>query len=316
MREDSLPNEFAKLTGKVNYIQKVSSSEWSSSCPQCGGTPHKHGEPPDRFRMWTNANGKNKIMGWCRRCSYVWFPENSKPIDREEFDRWRKEQIEIERQRKLDAERAIALLQSKKPWEQYHLRLNEWAISLLEKRGITKEYADYWQLGLCEDFLVNGEYHSPALTIPIWQHEGKINNVKLRILNPKVSGDRYRNLYKMGQTFPFVAWPDTKHNVCLIVEGEFKAMVSAAYSNHKYQVVGVPSKTPSREALAQLDRYENLVVCLDPDASEDNALTRMVTMLGRDRVRVAQLAGKIDDMIVEHGLDVNDVVKYAKKMEA
>src|SRR5678816_3484565 len=98
MREDSLPTEFAKLTGKVNYIQRVSSYEWSSSCPNCGGVPHKHGEPPDRFRMWTNANGKNKVLGWCRRCGHVWFPD-SKPIDKEEFERWRKEQLETERQR-------------------------------------------------------------------------------------------------------------------------------------------------------------------------------------------------------------------------
>jgi hypothetical protein len=100
-----------------------------------------------------------------------------------------------------------------------------------------------------------------------------------------------------------------------VVEGEFKAMVSAAWSNHKFQVIGVPSKTPSQEALSQLDRYEDLVVCLDPDASEDNSLSRMITILGKKRVKVARLTGKIDDMIVENGLDVNNILKYAK-MEA
>lgn len=312
MRENSLPNEFAKLIGKVSYIQKVTATEYSSSCPQCGGSPHKNGILPDRFRMWTNANGKNKIFGWCRKCGYMFFPENTKPVDRAEFERWRNEQIAIEKQRKADAERAIALLQSQKPWLAYHERLNQWALEILAKRGLTKEYADYWQLGLNPDYLVNGIYHSPALTIPLWQYDSQVANIKLRILNPKEDKDRYRQLYKTGTAYPFVAWRDKESDMCLIVEGEFKAMACAAFSDKSYQVVGLPTKIPSQEVVNTLAKFDMVIVCLDPDASQDESLKRLVGMLPNKRVSVAELPGKIDDMLVWNGLQIADVIKYSK----
>jgi len=321
MRDAALPVEFSALLGRVSNVNRVSSAEWSSSCPQCGGAPHKDGSYPDRFRMWTKANGKNKVMGWCRRCSYVWFPTFEKPMSKEEFEAWRKEQLAIERERKLAAERAIALLQSQKIWVQYHSRLNTWAIETLTGWGISPKWQEYWQLGLMEDYTVHGkeEYHSPAITIPVWQLGGAVSNVKLRVLNPKNSNDRYRSLYKTGEGQPFVAWNRTKFDDCLIVEGEKKAMVTAIHSKRDVQIIGVPTKTPSKEMLQKFSMYGKIYLCLDPDASQEekgiNALTRMANMLGRERVAVIKLPGKIDDLIVQHGLNVSSALKYAKKLE-
>ena len=320
MRENTLPAVFAGLSGKVSYVRQVSQTEWSSSCPQCGGVPHKNGVFPDRFRMWTNANGKNKILGWCRRCGYVWFPDGGKPIDPLEFERWRREQLEIERQKKADAERAIAVLQSQKPWIAYHDRLTQWALEVLATRGITKEYADYWQLGFNPDYVVNGLYHSPALTIPLWQGDDTVANVKLRVLNPKTDDDRYRALFKVGTAFPFVAWQNQESDTCLIVEGEFKAMVCAEFLNQRYQVVGMPSKSPGQEVIDTVAKFDKVVVCLDPDAAiEDakgnSAKKRIIDMLPNKSISYADLPAKIDDMIVWNGLKVDDVMKYARTIK-
>lgn len=319
IRQDVLPVEFAGLQGKVGYVQKVSSREWSSSCPSCGGVPHKNGELPDRFRMWTNANGKNKIMGWCRSCSYVWFPKNDIPLTPEEFARWKREQIAVEERRKLEAEKAIELLKSQKLWEFYHSELNEWAYEVLDSWGICKENAAFWKLGLIKDYVVRSgdeSYHSPAISIPCWNFDGGIQNIKVRVLNPQSGKDRYRSIYKVGRDVLFVARPDIKDTrACVVVEGEKKAMVVAA-TKQDVQVVGVQTKSPSTATLRELDRFDKIYLILDPDAKVAekggvSAERRMVDVLDKSRTSVVHLPGKVDDLILRHGLVLEDAMRFA-----
>lgn len=320
MRQSVTPSEFLSLAGRISYVRQVSSTEWCSSCPNCGGNPHQNGDFPDRFRMFTNAHGKNKVMGWCRRCSYVWLPNKEHAPSPEEFEKWRKEQIEREEQRKREAEQAIALLKSQKIWEHYQTQINAWGWEVIESWGITKEYADFWKLGMIPDYTVwsSGEsYHSPAISIPVWNYGWDVKNVKVRVLNPKSSHDRYRSLYKVGADFPFVAWPELTSDECIVVEGEKKAMVVAEFADHKLQVVGVPSKTPSPECLKILEKFGKINLCLDPDASEEDKkgnspLKRMVHLLGKERTAVMELPGKVDDLIVYHKLDIVDALRYAR----
>lgn len=320
MRNDTLPIEFAALNGKVNYIQRVTAGEWSSSCPQCGGIPHQNGEFPDRFRMWTHATGKNRVMGWCRHCSYIWFPDSDRPMKPHEFEQWRKDAEAAERRRKAEAEKALSLLQSEKIWQFYHEKLNEWSVSIIESWGIRKDWADYWKLGLFPDYRCfgkQGEYFTPAITIPIWQHDWALSNIKVRTLSPKSPDDRYRSLYKTGVSMPFVAFPKLSTDTVLLVEGEKKAMVTAIRSEQKFQVIGIPTKTPSPSSLQMLDRYSKVVVCLDPDAKvgDNSPLKRLVKLLGPDRVLNVDLPGKVDDLIVNNGLKIHNALKYAKPLE-
>jgi hypothetical protein len=320
MRNDTLPIEFSALNGKVNYIQRVTAGEWSSSCPECGGIPHQNGEFPDRFRMWTQATGKNRVMGWCRHCSYIWFPDSDRPMKPHEFEQWRKDAEIAEKRRKAEAEKALSLLRSEKIWDFYHAKLNDWSLEVLQSWGIRKDWADYWKLGFFPDYKCYGKedpYFTPAITIPIWQHDFKMSNIKVRTLNPKSDDDRYRSLYKTGASMPFVALPGLKCDTVLVVEGEKKAMVTAQWSGDKFQVVGVPTKTPSAESLKMLDRYNKVVVCLDPDAKvgDNSPLKRLVSLLGPDRVLNVDLPGKIDDLIVQNGLNIHNALKYAKKLE-
>jgi hypothetical protein len=326
MRDATLPTELQGLNGKVQYVQRVSSTEWSSSCPNCGGVIHKGGDFPDRFRMWTNANGKNKVMGWCRHCAYVWFPDTSRPLDPHEIERWRQEQLERERERKRSAEKAIKNLQSERIWETYNFALNDWALNdvIGKEWGIRPDWVNYWQLGLISDFTVyskdNEPYHSPGISIPVWRMNNTVHNIKVRVLNPKSSGDRYRALYKVGCAAPFVALRDMKFDTCLLVEGEKKAMVSAQCAEN-IQIIGIPTKTPDETFLTDLESFGKIVVCLDPDASKAekdsiSPLIRIVKMIGTERVAVMELPDKLDDMIVKYKFPLMKGLKYAKKMEA
>src|SRR5688500_5524808 len=145
MRDTTLPNEFVGLQGKVNYVQQVSKDEYSSSCPQCGGEPRRN-EFPDRFRLFLNARGQNKIMGWCRRCSYIWFPDTSRVINPAEMEQWRKEQLVREEERKRSAERAIEILKSEKIWLKYNEMLGELGKITLKEWGIREDWANFWRL--------------------------------------------------------------------------------------------------------------------------------------------------------------------------
>lgn len=318
---DSLPAEFAPLLGKVSHVRRVNSAEWSSSCPNCHGSPHKSGDPPDRFRMWTNANGKNKVMGWCRKCSYVWFPDGDKPPTREEFEKWRQEQLEIEHRKKREAEEAIRQLNSNRLWEYYHARLNDYAYGVLSDWGVCKENAAFWKLGFIEDYMVHGpsgSYHSPAISIPLWGYDWKVRNIKLRVLNPQSDKDRYRKYYKIGVDFGFVARPDLgKTQDCIVVEGEKKAMVVSAV-RQDIQVIGMPSVTPSAQAITELDGYRRVYIILDPDAriAAQNGVSpqsRLIQLVGAERAYVVDLPRKVDDMILQNGLDIVDALRYARR---
>lgn len=321
MRDSVLPIEFAGL--QVNYLQRVSRDEYSSACPQCGGVPHKGGELPDRFRLFLNAHGKNKVLGWCRRCSYTWFPDTKKSLDPAEFEKWRTEQIAREEERRRSAEQAIANLKSEKLWIKYNEMLGALGKQTVKEWGIREDWANYWRLGLYPDYKVyskkNGEYFSPAITIPMWQQDSPMpGNVKLRVLNPKSGEDRYRALYKIGTGIPFVAFNKLHSDTLVLVEGEKKAMVVAQWSDQKYQVVGLPTKSPSGTMVADFKKYGKIVVCLDPDAKEEDAngmspLKRLVGLLERE-VAVVDLPDKVDDM-VNRGMRFDNALKYAYKME-
>lgn len=323
MKSSALPAEFQQLAGQVNYVRQVAREEFSSSCPKCGGTPHRNGEWPDRFRMFLNARGKNKVLGWCRHCGFVWFPSRGTPFTREEMEAWRKEQIAREEERKRAAEEALKRLRSESLWTQYHNAMTAWAYSVVASWGIRKEWADHWRLGFLADYTVfskqNGTYHSPAISIPLWQYGQKTPaNIKLRVLNPRGQSDRYRAVYKVGGDHTFVSFNWLKTDTCVLVEGEKKAMVVAQGSKQRYQVIGVPSKTPSLTVLKSLDSYGHIVVCLDPDASEESngtsPLKRMVQELGPDRTSVLMLNDKVDDMI-NRGMDFNAAMRHTKRLE-
>ena len=70
-REHPLPPHWAVLAGKVDYVQRVSNTEYSSSCPQCGGTPHPNGELPDRCRLFVDEHPTL----FCRKCGLVAYPD-------------------------------------------------------------------------------------------------------------------------------------------------------------------------------------------------------------------------------------------------
>ncbi len=322
MRYDNLPAEFEPIANTVNYVHRKSANEFSGSCPQCGGEVHKSGEYPDRFVMF-RVSKYGFSLGFCRKCGYRWTPKGKNP-SKEQIEQWRIEQIEVEKARIESARRSIELLQNDKVWQKFYSQNNEWSKQMFREWGIADSWIEYLQLGLMPDYLVkhgDSQYHSPAATIPVWNVGGVVQNIKLRILNPKDGNDRYRNFYAMGSSFLFVPLYDLPlTGAGIIVEGEKKAIVlEQTLNNPNFRVVGIQSKTPSPEIFGQLKDLDPVYIFLDPDASErtskekESAVEYVTRLVGKERARIVNCPTKVDDGIVQHRLEPMKYINMARK---
>lgn len=326
MREDSLPAEFVSLSGRVHYVRQRGRNEWSSSCPECGGEPHKGGEFPDRFRMWP-VSKHGAPMGWCRHCNYIWTPKNERRPTREELEAWRLEQIRIETERKKAAERALELLQNQKLWERYYQQSTVQSRNIAREWGITQDWQDYLRIGFDPSFEVwrNGavEYISPAMSIPVWSHDNRVQNIKMRVLNPKNDGDRYRNRYSTHESYLFAPLHELPlEGVGILFEGEKKAIVAEIMNPTSYRCIAVQSKRPDPAIFEQLAGLELVYLWPDPDAfkvetdragRKFRAVDYWINHIGPERVRVVQCPVKVDDGIVKYGLEMDRYIKMAVK---
>jgi hypothetical protein len=342
-REVGLPPAFTDLQGKVNYVQKVTTNEYSSSCPSCGGSQHPNGELPDRFRMWV-VSRHGKPLGWCRACGYIWTPTSERALNPDELEAWRKEQEAHEARRKASAERALALLQREKIWETYYQMLDDYSRSLWEKRGVSADFwQNYWQVGYDAAHVFPYEekdgWHdwvTPTLTIPVWDVGWKCLNVKHRLLKPIEYNNgrqvKYRPERKGLPPLMFVCEPDAPlKGPTMIFEGEIKAMVAySTMDNPKFQAVGIPTKTPGMDQIERLKNCDPVYILLDPDANvptvsirdgkiynQPPASRRLAKMLGEERCFLIELPNKVDDMIVSYELDkewMSSIIKMARKV--
>ncbi len=312
----NLPIEAANL--RVSYVQRHG-EEYSSSCPKCGGSVHRNGDWPDRFRIWTRSRVTGGILGWCRRCGYIWTPKGEK-LTPEQQQAWIDERKHVEDERKRSAERALENLRREQAWIKYHDNLDGEIRQYFYDRRLPDEWIDYWMLGYNPEKIIydnQGEYTSPTLTIPIFLPEQpEPITIRNRILEPRIAGDKYRP--EFGHLPSSLFYVDHTHKAqgrALIVEGEFKAMTThICIGDPDLHIVGTPGKTPSEELLkSQLKDCEIIYLLLDPDAyvSEQRGritpVRRMIDIFG-ERSRIMQLPYKVDDMLLSGQLTKKELL--------
>jgi hypothetical protein len=324
-RESPIPPEFLSLVGKIRFIVQRSKTEWSSSCPECGGEIHqKGGEFPDRFRMWP-VSKYGKPLGWCRNCGYVWTPAHEHKPTREEIELWRQEQIRVETERKKAAERALELLNSQHLWERFHTENTPGSRQIMRSWGISESWQDYLKLGYVQDYTVwhkepEDNYRSAAITMPVWWACSKVQNIKIRVLNPTNENDRYRNWYKTGEHYFYMPLHDIEFSGggVILVEGEKKAIVAEENNPTTYRVIGMQSKRPDPDLFSLLDDCEPIYVIPDPDAFQRDknggrGVDYLTSQIGKERARIVRLPVKLDDGIVQHNLNLAHYIKNAVK---
>ena len=298
----TLPTALARRWGHLRFIKRQGAHEYSAECPKCHDYDHvsRHGHP-DRFRMFDDL----KPRGWCRRCGLFAFADddrrNFKP-DPAVVEQFRVEQLEAERRRRDEAERAIGLLQKDALWLRWHQEMPTDAQIWWTEKGVPSEWQKRLKLGFCPDKAMwfDGVEHSTATyTIPVFDTGWKLVNLRHRLATP-MNGCKYRpDRAGLPQALYLTDPENPIGDYVVAVEGEVKAIVVrvALEDTERVSVVGLPGKTPSDELLSRLDHAGRIVLILDPDADPATIAARW-----RPRSRVVRLPTKVDDALLQYGL--------------
>jgi hypothetical protein len=250
---------------------------------------------------------------------------NEKPPSKEDIEKWRLDQIRQETERKAAAERALELLNSQHLWERFAQANTQYSRDVCKEWGISDQWREYLKIGFIPDYVIykknENSYHSPAISFPVWWAENKVQNIKLRVLNPEQDNDRYRNWYSTGEHYFYMPLHDVSFDGggIILVEGEKKAIVAESNNPTQYRVIGMQSKKPDPELFNLIANCEPVYIVPDPDAfkpEKNNAETGVQYLLrniGRERARVVRLPVKLDDGIIKHDLNFENYLKMATK---
>jgi hypothetical protein len=224
------------------------------------------------------------------------------------------------RERLEKAEAGIKSLQE----EQLHLKYYEsggtTGKEAWEARGVPDWYQDFTYLGYDPDhsFWIGEEYHTPTLTIPVYEPGTRdLVNIRHRLLNPCDQIGKYRPERSGLPASLFTANPDQGlTGKTVLCEGEIKSMITWITADNGLQVVGTPSKNLSAEMFKKLQECDPIYYVPDPDVDRETILKVAKEFKGHDFFYV-RLPGKIDDMILESHLGsawVNGVLKSARRI--
>lgn len=327
-----LPVEFLPLADKVKYVQQVNDNEYHSSCPNCGGEPHADGSLPDRFVMWI-VSKRGEPFGMCiRKCGYKWSPRKADTEwtaeERAEFQR-KAAQMEADYNAKVaeKLENLSQLVTAQEVWKRYHDEMPSIAMKYYsEVRGIPQEWQDFLFLGYMPNYTVRNHlitYKDSAYTIPLYNFDGAIENITLRIENPIDSNDRYRRLYRSHAQHLYAPRMG-KANKVILMEGELKAITGEVYGGlpSDFVVYGVQSKMPEKRILKMLDFAEVVYIAFDPDAYTPEGNTNRIAVIEtakqigieRTRLVIPPHGMKFDDAMLQ-GYNFSNAVQMAIKPE-
>lgn len=327
-----LPPELAGLEGRVHFVQQVNINEFHMSCPSCGVQPnHSDSHPSDRFIVWIESRLSGKPFGMCRTCGWKWSSDKQDAVWTDEekaaFAAKRRELNQREEERIRQYAESVVMKQ--KVYERYNqsIKKSTYAWQWLEKRRLnSKEWLDYLQIGIFEDYKCRGymsTYYSPAITMAVWGLDNRVENVKLRVAEAHHPNDRFRNLYKTNAQHPYFPNRDEKiANKVAIFEGEMKSISVAMWGNipEDVQVIGTQGKGIGSRMVYMLEKAEIVYLCLDPDTYEPNqkgetTIMQAARKFGLERVRIVPCKQKVDDAILQ-GFNLRNAFNMAIKPQS
>jgi len=298
------PIHGGKDTNAFHVYKDAGKQKWKCFSGDCGG-----GDCYDFVMVWRGWDFKraHEFLGGDAQFD----PAEMKRLADERHARAQKD-LE-DKQNRIDAARKE--LQVADRHLLYHDQMKQWARDEWIKRGIDEGMQDFWTLGACEDFVINGDYHTPTLTIPIFDEENNLLNIKHRLMKPIKENDKYRpETSGLGSFTPFLALPTMGYDGDLIIvtEGEIKAMV--VWNNLlgiDTQCIGVPGRTQFNALINKIGG-KNVIVIPDPGAEKD-AYDFAKLIHGK----YLPMPEKIDDYILRTQINPNDLhsmLKQARKL--
>jgi len=323
MKDSPLPHELQRFSGLADLAFR-GGGEWSASCPHCGGAGRGRDEPSDRFRLFARS-GKDNARVWCRRCGYFEWADQNEKQDEAQLQRVNEERAKLAQREERRLRSKIEALQQAAYWRGWHDAMTDQQRAMWRAQGVIDFNIDYYKLGYCPDYVYNhagDQYHSASMTIPHYGEGWQLVNIQHRLLAPVAGAGRYRQMSGLPASM-FRTEPGEKlAGAVLVVEGAKKAIVTYTHLGLKplgrqMLIVGVTSKAPSKEMLAELANCEPVYLALDPDAYLSNdrsapAVNRVANRMGRERVRIVKLPCKPDDMLTMYGGTGEDLIAFLK----
>lgn len=312
-----LPPEFAGLEGKVQFVQRINDNEYHSSCPNCGvNETHSDSNPSDRFVMWVESRSNGRPFGMCiRHCGWKWTPEKHDaewtPEEKAAFQAKRRELNQREELRLLQYANEVVMKQGIYNRYADNLKRSEYGKRYLYSRGFdSDEWNEFLGFGIDEGFKVRGKfstYYSPAVSMPIFGLAGVVEQVKMRITDPKNKDDRFRNIYKSGNQHIYFPLRDERiGNKIAIFEGEMKSAQAAMRGRlpSDVQIIATQGKGVGTRMLYKIESAEVVYLCLDPDAYAPNKNGETTVMqtarkIGLEKTRLIVCRDKVDDAIMQ-----------------
>lgn len=297
------PAAFVESTFGIR-LKRVGRTEYAGPCPWCGGD--------DRFHVWDKGTyfcrpgpGHCGKSGWLDSLDGTPLPT---PEQRTEWRLARLERQAEEHERRLSA---LEQMHASTDHIRYHKLLTEQGLGhdYWTAEGMTAKTISRYKLGYCPSCPTAPGFASA--TIPVTYH-GELYNIRHRLLNP-ANGGKYRP-HMAGLPSMIFSADDlrrTAERQILILEGEKKCMVVAQATSMPN--IGIMGKQAFKPGWAsKLDGWPQVLVCYDPDATEQAVAT--ARLFGK-RGRVVTLPVKADDFFtVFQGTasQFNDYIRTAR----
>lgn len=270
-------------------FKRKSHNEASSACPFCN-------QGVDRFLIFSDGGY------WCRKCDVKgWLDDDQPRHTPSKAEILERRIAEIERMQREHERRItnLEIMHRSQDHIKYHQNLSGSTLEYWFQEGIAEESINKYLLGYCESCPTFRQ--SASYTIPVI-NRGKLENIRHRLISPNGSGKYRPHMAGLGNSLFNVDLLDSAEGRVLIVEGEKKSIVLAQAG---FPNVGITGKRSfKREWLPWFDHVQDIVICLDPDAT-DSAF-RLAAVFGK-RARVAVAPAKIDDAIVKCGAGASDI---------
>lgn len=202
----------------------------------------------------------------------------------------------------------------------YHNTMTQWMKDKWTEAGIDEGMQDFWTLGGKEDFAYKiGEdvYHTPTLTIPIFDESHELLTIQHRLLNPANPKDKYRPERTGLHAHPFLALPEMGYDggIVWVMEGAKKAMVTWTRSNSGWQCIGVSSQEMYKPLVEVLKPVGSRVIVVpDPNTERNpNAYNKAHHLAHEVGGKILRVSEKIDDLILMADLQQNDLYQLSKQ---
>lgn len=205
----------------------------------------------------------------------------------------------------------------------YHNTMTQYHKDEWTKAGIDEGMQSFWTLGGCSDFIYvheDAEYHTPTLTIPIFNDANELITIQHKLLNPVNPKDKYRPERKGLGSHPFLAVPAMGYDggIVWIMEGAKKAMVTWTRADTDWQCVGLGSQEIYKSMVDTLRPIgKKVIVIPDPNTERNPSAFSKAHYLAREiGAKIVRVNDKIDDLILSANLKQDDLYsmwKYARR---